>query len=163
MGQGTMTVCKMVVLGGYGHFGARTVRALAPTPTPTLQVMVAGRHPAAAAANLVGAELGDVAVCRLDTAAADFPAQLAATGADIVVHTAGPFQDPHYAVAHACLQAGMQGPVNAIGIGHVAMCGPQVVARGAASGWPPGCRTRQPEGPRLGAHGTASSLGRLLT
>jgi len=100
-----MAVCKVVVLGGYGHFGARIVRALA--ATPTLQVIAAGRHPGAAAANLAGADLGGVAVCRLDTAAADFPAQLAATGADIVVHTAGPFQGQDYAVAHACLRAGM--------------------------------------------------------
>jgi len=100
-----MAGCKVVVLGGYGHFGARIVRALA--ATPAVQVIAAGRHPDTANANLAGADLGGVAVCRLDTAAADFPAQLAATGADIVVHTAGPFQGQDYAVARACLQAGM--------------------------------------------------------
>src|SRR5688572_18184247 len=60
------------------------------------------------------------------------------------------------------------GPVDAIGMGHVVMSTVQGVVRGVAAGWPPvqaarppGRRTGQPEGPRLGAHGAAPSLGRL--
>ena len=100
--QGTY---RVLVLGGYGHFGARIVRALA--HTPGIAVTAAGRHPQAADANLPGVDLSQISRCRLDTAAADFAARLAATGADLVIHAAGPFQGQGYAVAQACLQAGM--------------------------------------------------------
>jgi saccharopine dehydrogenase-like NADP-dependent oxidoreductase len=96
---------RIVVLGGYGHFGARIVRALA--KTPGIEVIAAGRNPAQAAANLPGVDLAAITLCRLDTAAADFPQRLAATGAQLAIHTAGPFQGQGYAVARACLQAGM--------------------------------------------------------
>ncbi|KRG88100.1 saccharopine dehydrogenase [Stenotrophomonas daejeonensis] len=97
--------CRVLVLGGYGHFGARIVRALA--SSPWLRVIAAGRHPEAAARHLPGVDLSRIELCRLDVAAADFPAQLAATGAALVIHTAGPFQGQGYDVAQACLQAGM--------------------------------------------------------
>jgi len=97
--------CTVVVLGGYGHFGARIVRALA--ATPGIAVIAAGRHPQRAAANLPGVDLAQVACRRLDTGDADFVRELRATGADLVIHTAGPFQGQDHAVARACLQAGM--------------------------------------------------------
>ncbi|MCH1910003.1 saccharopine dehydrogenase NADP-binding domain-containing protein [Stenotrophomonas sp. Y6] len=97
--------CRVVVLGGYGHFGARIVRALAATPGIT--VIAAGRHPQRAAANLPGMEMAPVQCRRLDTAAATFADDLRATGADLVIHTAGPFQGQDYGVARACLEAGM--------------------------------------------------------
>lgn len=103
--QGSQGNYRVLVLGGYGHFGARIVRALA--RTPGIEVIAAGRHPPAAAANLPGVDLSQVRLCRLDTGAADFAARLAATGADLAIHTAGPFQGQGYGVAHACLQAGM--------------------------------------------------------
>lgn len=97
--------CRVLVLGGYGHFGARIVRALA--ITPGIKVIAAGRNPAQAAANLPGVDLATIELCRLDTTAADFEAQLAATRATLVIHTAGPFQGQGYEVAQACLRAGM--------------------------------------------------------
>ncbi len=97
--------CRVLVLGGYGHFGARIVRALA--ITPGIEVIAAGRNPAQAAANLPGVDLATIELCRLDTAAADFEAQLADTRAALVIHTAGPFQGQGYEVAQACLRAGM--------------------------------------------------------
>ncbi|MCF8819754.1 saccharopine dehydrogenase NADP-binding domain-containing protein [Xanthomonas campestris] len=96
---------RVVVLGGFGHFGARIVRALA--ATAQLQVIAAGRHPGDVAARWPDIAPGRIACCRLDIDASDFAAQLAATAADAVVHTAGPFQGQDYAVAHTCLQAGM--------------------------------------------------------
>lgn len=103
-GEQAMTY-RVVVLGGFGHFGARIVRALA--ATAQIHVIAAGRHPGDVATKWPGAAPGRISTCRLDIDASDFPAQLAATGADAVVHTAGPFQGQEYAVARCCLQAGM--------------------------------------------------------
>ncbi|MEN5209653.1 saccharopine dehydrogenase NADP-binding domain-containing protein [Stenotrophomonas terrae] len=97
--------CRVLVLGGYGHFGARIVRALACTPGIT--VIAAGRNPSQAAAKLPGVDLTTIELCRLDTAALDFEAELARTRAALVIHTAGPFQGQGYEVAQACLRAGM--------------------------------------------------------
>lgn len=98
-------VRRVLVLGGYGHFGARIVRALA--EEPGLRVIAAGRHPQHGARHLPGVDLSRIELCRLDVADADFPVQLAATGAGLVIHAAGPFQGQGYEVARACLQAGM--------------------------------------------------------
>lgn len=97
--------CRVLVLGGYGHFGARIVRAL--SITPGITVIAAGRHPAQAPARLPGVDLARIELCRLDTADPDFARALAATAATLVIHTAGPFQGQGFDVAHACLQAGM--------------------------------------------------------
>jgi hypothetical protein len=53
--------------------------------------------------------LGRITLARVEIEAPDLIAQLAATGAQLVVHTAGPFQGQGqgYRVAHAWLQAGM--------------------------------------------------------
>ncbi|WP_033479620.1 saccharopine dehydrogenase family protein [Xanthomonas citri] len=103
-GEQAMTY-RVVVLGGFGHFGARIVRALA--ATAQIHVIAAGRRPGDAATTWPGVAPGRISTCRLDIDASDFSAQLAATGADAVVHTAGPFQGQQYAVARCCLQAGM--------------------------------------------------------
>ncbi|NIJ82230.1 saccharopine dehydrogenase family protein [Xanthomonas cannabis] len=96
---------RVVVLGGFGHFGARIVRALA--ATAQIHVIAAGRHPGDVHATWPDAAPGQISTRRLDTHAREFATQLAATGADAVVHTAGPFQGQDYAVARSCLQAGM--------------------------------------------------------
>lgn len=96
---------RVVVLGGFGHFGARIVRALA--ATPQVHVIAAGRHPGEVAVHWPEAAAGCISTYRLDIDAEDFTTRLAATGADAVVHTAGPFQGQAYAVARSCLQAGM--------------------------------------------------------
>lgn len=96
---------RVLVLGGYGHFGARIVRALA--KSPRIQVMAAGRQPQSAARNLPGVDLSQVELHRLDTRATTFAAALAETRADLVIHAAGPFQGQGYEVALACLRNGM--------------------------------------------------------
>lgn len=103
--QGSQDRYRVLVLGGYGHFGARIVRALA--KSPQIQVVAAGRQPQSAARNLPGVDLSQVQVCRLDTRAATFAVDLAATRADLVIHTAGPFQGQGYEVSMACLRNGM--------------------------------------------------------
>lgn len=96
---------RIVVLGGYGHFGARIVRALSATPGMT--VIAAGRHPERAAANLSNVDFSRIERCRLDTSSPDFMRQLAATRAQLLIHTAGPFQGQNYEVAAACMQTGI--------------------------------------------------------
>lgn len=94
---------KVMVLGGYGNFGARISRALA--GDDRLQLMVAGRdgqRAAAFAAALPGAR--GVAV---DMHSVSFAQTLQGLGVGLLVHTAGPFQGQDYAVAHACAQAGV--------------------------------------------------------
>lgn len=95
---------RILVLGGYGHFGARIVRAL--VQDDELQVIVAGRDPVKARGLLadVGSQLE---FCHLDMAAHDFARQLKLLQADTLIHTAGPFQGQGYSVAQACLEAGL--------------------------------------------------------
>ncbi|MFO3707413.1 saccharopine dehydrogenase, partial [Xanthomonas codiaei] len=67
---------RVVVLGGFGHFGARIVRALA--ATPQIHVIAAGRHPGEVVVQWPDAAPGCISTCRLDIDAADFSTQLAA-------------------------------------------------------------------------------------
>jgi len=95
---------KVLVLGGYGNFGARICRALA-TDTD-IDLLVAGRD--AARAQALARELGSRAAgLALDLDRSELERQLAATGATAVIHTAGPFQAQGYAVATATAAAGM--------------------------------------------------------
>ncbi len=94
---------KVMVLGGYGNFGARISRALA--GDARMQLLVAGRdglRAAALAAPWPGAQ--GVAV---DMHSAGFAQCLQDQQVDLLIHTAGPFQNQDYAVAQACAQAGV--------------------------------------------------------
>jgi hypothetical protein len=92
---------KVVVLGGYGNFGARIARALA--SDPAIQLVIAGRGLARAQA--FAGPLGASAAA-LDTTNTDLAAKLRALGAELVIHTAGPFQGQDYAVGRAAAAAG---------------------------------------------------------
>lgn len=94
---------KTLVLGGYGNFGARIVKALA--GDPDIHLVIAGRDArrAQALADSLGAP-ADTLV--LDAEAPGLDARLKATGIGLVIHTAGPFQAQGYAVAQACADAG---------------------------------------------------------
>src|SRR5205809_3874813 len=63
---------RVVVIGGYGNFGARVCRALC--GSPDMQVVAAGRHPDAGRGGLADLNLQHA---RLDHSARDFPAALA--------------------------------------------------------------------------------------
>lgn len=93
---------SVVVLGGYGNFGRRIVDALA--REPGARVFVCGRD--VRQATTVAQEIGGSAepLC-LDAHAGDFTAELRKVGANIVVHTAGPFQGQSYLVPRACIAA----------------------------------------------------------
>ncbi|MCL4801323.1 MAG: saccharopine dehydrogenase NADP-binding domain-containing protein [Burkholderiales bacterium] len=93
---------RILVLGGYGNFGARISRALA--RDAGYEVIAAGRDPehGAERATLVAR----VARARLDLAAPGFARELARLGPGLVVHCAGPFQGQDYRVARAAIAAG---------------------------------------------------------
>ncbi|HVQ60742.1 MAG TPA: saccharopine dehydrogenase NADP-binding domain-containing protein, partial [Burkholderiales bacterium] len=91
---------RVVVIGGYGNFGARVCRSLAAS---AMEVIAAGRHP-----DEGGHAFGDLPVkhARLDHSAPDFATSLKRLAPDLVIHCAGPFQAQSYSVARAALAAG---------------------------------------------------------
>ena len=93
---------KTLVLGGYGNFGARICRALA--GDPAVRLLIAGRDLARskALADELGQGCEPVAI---DLTSVDFSRTLAQLGVELVVHTAGPFQQQGYGVARAAAAA----------------------------------------------------------
>ena len=94
---------KTLVLGGYGNFGARICRALA--ADPHIELLVAGRDAQRAAAfadSLANTARG----VRIDVQAPAFADTLRELGAELVIHTAGPFQGQDYRVPLAVAAAG---------------------------------------------------------
>lgn len=89
---------RVVVIGGYGNFGARVCRGLA--GSPSIEVIAAGRHPDAVRGD------PNVQHAQLDHSARDFPAALKRLAPGLVIHCAGPFQSQDYRVALAAMAAG---------------------------------------------------------
>jgi len=104
---------RIVILGGYGQFGGRIAHWLA--REPGLHLIVAGRHLEQAeqlvselvAREGVSSTLARLSAVSLDAEAADFAVRIAAVHADLLIHTAGPFDDRTYGVARACIAAGV--------------------------------------------------------
>lgn len=98
---------RVVILGGYGHFGARIARALA--DDPNMELVVAGRHLDKAKAAFGGRPTGTrpIEFCELDLGAGNFHERLKTLAADVLVHTAGPFQNQRYVVAEICIELGI--------------------------------------------------------
>ncbi len=93
---------KVLVLGGYGNFGARICRALA--SDTDIELLVAGRN--AVRAQALAQELGPRATgVALDQNRSDLAEQLVSLGVELVIHTAGPFQAQGYRVATAAAEA----------------------------------------------------------
>jgi saccharopine dehydrogenase-like NADP-dependent oxidoreductase len=98
---------RILVTGGYGHFGMRIARALA--REDGVEVIIAGRHQDAgdaAVAQLRADSTVNAHAMVLDIDAPDLAAQLSAANVHLVIHTAGPFQQQGYAVAEAAIAAG---------------------------------------------------------
>ncbi|OWQ44659.1 saccharopine dehydrogenase [Roseateles noduli] len=94
---------KTLVLGGYGNFGARICRALA--GEPSIALMIGGRN--AARARALADEIGQGAEgVAIDLASPAFSDDLRRIGVELLIHTAGPFQDQSYDVAQAAARAG---------------------------------------------------------
>ena len=81
---------RVLVLGGYGNFGARICRALA--EQDGIEILATGRRADAQA--------------RLDTTDPDFAERLRRLTPAVVIHCAGPFQGQDYRVARAAIAAG---------------------------------------------------------
>ncbi|OYQ40825.1 saccharopine dehydrogenase [Rhodoferax sp. TH121] len=98
---------RVMVLGGYGNFGARICRALA--ADSSIELLVAGRYESRASAfaqalnQIHHRHAKGVAV---DWQSAHFVQTLQAHGVELLLHTAGPFQGQNYVVAQACAEAG---------------------------------------------------------
>jgi hypothetical protein len=91
----------ILVIGGYGGFGARLCRRLAGAGH---DLLVAGRS--AARADHFCVTLSGAEPVRMDRLA-DIGPVLARRRPDLVIDAAGPFQDSGYAVAEACIDAGV--------------------------------------------------------
>ena len=92
---------RVIVIGGYGNFGARICRALV---RDGIETVATGRDPERG-----HREAGfdsRVGKAWLDMRAASFIADLRALAPGIVIHCAGPFQGQGYSVAEASLAAG---------------------------------------------------------
>ncbi|RJF95963.1 saccharopine dehydrogenase family protein [Noviherbaspirillum saxi] len=94
---------RTVVLGGYGNFGARICRALG--RCADIDLVIAGRDKERA--EMFAAELGArTRGARIDISCPDLAQQLRSLGAELVIHTAGPFQQQGYEVPLAVAAAG---------------------------------------------------------
>lgn len=98
-----MSLLRTLVLGGYGNFGARIVRSLA--SDPLIRIVIGGRD-ARRAAEFARAEAPGAEALQIDARDGQLPSVLRAHGIELVIHTAGPFQEQGYGVARACAEAG---------------------------------------------------------
>lgn len=94
----------VLVLGGYGFFGHRICASLA--GDPSIRLLVGGRHRARALETARKLGLGAGQALAIDANHSDFGRLLKESGAEILIHTAGPFQQQDYRVARAAIEAG---------------------------------------------------------
>jgi Saccharopine dehydrogenase NADP binding domain len=95
---------RVLIIGGYGHFGSHIARALA--NETCIQLLIGGRSPAKARPFIARlAATNPPEAVGLDISG-NIAAALAEARPDIVIHTTGPFQSQSYAVAEACIAQG---------------------------------------------------------
>ena len=92
---------RILVLGGYGNFGARICRRLA---AGDVEVIAAGRDPDRGHSE--ASFPSSIGKARLNITDADLAEKIRRLSPDIVVHCVGPFQGQDYGVALASLAAG---------------------------------------------------------
>ena len=100
----------VLVAGGYGFFGARIATWLASDANS--RILVGGRDAARCedAARQLRAQAARGAAVHaypIDVLAPDAAERLRASGAGLLIHTAGPFQGQDYRVPRACIDAGV--------------------------------------------------------
>jgi len=94
----------VLVLGGYGFFGARISEALA--SDESIRLLVAGRDARKAAAVATRLRLSPAQGVALDANDPELARRLGELGVATLINTAGPFQSQRYTVAMAAIQAG---------------------------------------------------------
>lgn len=92
---------RVVLIGASGVFGSRIARRLC--GDPRFEVVLVGRRRAALDELVERLDASNACVATLDVEAEDFPHTLAHLKPQLVIHTAGPFQNRDYRVAEACL------------------------------------------------------------
>ena len=100
-------VRRILVLGGYGTFGARAAERLA--REDGIELVIAGRSLAAAeayAAVLARTARARVTPARLDASALTAQ-ELVTLRPDVLINASGPYQAQGYGVARACIEAGV--------------------------------------------------------
>ncbi len=97
---------RIVIVGGYGAFGAHVAERL--SRDPDLDIVIAGRS--LEKANKLAAQLARVGKAKTSGAVLDATTARAtdvkALGARVLVNSSGPFQTQDYALARACIEAG---------------------------------------------------------
>lgn len=99
-GRGPGALSRILVIGGYGGFGARLTRRLIRRGH---HLLVGGRSPEKARRFCDGLDASPVTVDRTG----DVAAVLAAERLDLVIDAAGPFQGGDHRVPRACIAAGV--------------------------------------------------------
>lgn len=96
---------RILVLGGYGNFGGRIVRAL--SKQPDCHLLIGGRDGASAArsAKTLAGSTATVEGLAIDTQQGGLARTLRELRIHLVIHTAGPFQGQAHDVARACIEA----------------------------------------------------------
>ncbi|SDZ78314.1 saccharopine dehydrogenase NADP-binding domain-containing protein [Microbulbifer marinus] len=95
---------RVLILGGYGNFGARIARML--SSESDVQLIIAGHD--RLKAELCASKLPGIAEgLRLERDSVNLSSQLKTLHLDLLIHCAGPFQQQQdYRVAQACIQSG---------------------------------------------------------
>ncbi|KAA0981650.1 saccharopine dehydrogenase [Pseudomonas sp. ANT_J12] len=99
---------KVLVIGGYGNFGSIVCRHLA--VMPGIDLVISGRDPRKLSAKVDALQAQSGKSCEGwcgDAMGAGFKSALVSLGIQLVIHTGGPFQGQSYAVAEACIDAGV--------------------------------------------------------
>ena len=94
----------VLVLGGYGFFGHRISASLA--GDPSVRLLVGGRRRDRALETVRQLGLAPEQALAIDANHSDFRRLLEESGAEILIHTAGPFQQQDYRVARAAIEVG---------------------------------------------------------
>lgn len=103
-GRQAHMVARVLIIGGYGHFGSYIARSLA--GDGEIRLLVGGRSVAKAQAFI--ASLSPIHPAEADAIDinGDLPETLSRIAADVVIHTSGPLQSQDHRVACACVAQG---------------------------------------------------------
>jgi hypothetical protein len=97
-------VARVLIIGGYGHFGGYIARSLA--GDAEIRLLVGGRSVAKAQALIASIRPIHPAEAHAIDINGDLPEALSRVAPDVVIHTSGPFQSQDYRVACACVVQG---------------------------------------------------------